>query len=138
MKSPREILFGRYRRVEPELDAVRAEVLKSEFGRHGRSAAGAETFAMLLRAFVRDFRRQLAAMGAVWLFIALLHLSVGHPTNLAAATPKDEIPSPQIILTSLRENRRQLAELLGLCDAEPRRAILPGPRSEWHDETMTA
>ncbi len=55
-------------------------------------------------------------MGAAWLVIVLLNLNIGHSTSLASAMPAAKIPPPQIILASLRENRRELLEMI-----QPRR-----------------
>jgi len=133
MKTPREILFERHRAAEPKLDAVRKEVLAEKFRRPEHREAGAMTLAEIVRGFIREYRRHLTAMAAIWFLVALLDLSTGRSANLAAAVPKAKIPSPQIILMSLRENRRELLEMIqpsGARDAGSRKLIVPQPRSQ--------
>ena len=64
------------------------------------------------REFFFSLRWHLAGMGAAWLVIVLLNLNVGHSVSLASAVPAGKIPPPQIILASLRENRRELLEMI--------------------------
>ena len=80
-------------------------------------------------------------MSAAWLVIAFLSLNAGHSPGLAASAPVQKIPSAQIIMASLRENRRQLLEMIQPSDsrdAGPQRLILPQPRSQRRYEILTA
>ena len=91
------------------------------------------------REFLFSLRWHFAAMSAAWLVIAFLGLTAGHSSSLAAV-PAQKIPSAQIIMASLRENRRQLLELIQPPDAResgPARLLLPQPRSLRHAEIMS-
>ena len=92
------------------------------------------------REFIFSLRWHLAGMGAAWLVIVLLNLNVGHSAGLASAVPRGKIPSAQIILASLRENRRELMQMIQTPDSHdtgPRRLILPQPRSQRNYENLT-
>ena len=80
-------------------------------------------------------------MSAVWLVIALLNLNIGHSTGPAAVIPREKIPSAQIILASLRENRRELLEMIQPADshdARPSKLFPAQPRSQRHHEILAA
>jgi hypothetical protein len=80
-------------------------------------------------------------MSAVWLVIVLLNLNIGHSASLASAIPRGKIPPAQIILTSLRENRRELLEMMQVSESRESRPpkLFPiQPRSERFPETLTA
>jgi hypothetical protein len=132
MKTPRELLFERHRHAQPKLDALRRETL----------AATTKPVqpAMSLRDMLRSLRWHLAGMSALWALVLFLHLGTGSETSMIASIPPAKIPPPQVVMAALRENRRQLFEMI---DARPpenehRELILPKPRSEWHGETLTA
>jgi hypothetical protein len=144
MKTPREILFQKHQAVEPKLDAVRKTAVWE-----GRRVAVPKTGvastatlpALSWREFLISLRWHLAGMGAAWVVIVLLNLNLGHSSSLASALPAAKIPPPQIILASLRENRRELLEMIQPAESRnPRPAILfpLQPRSERPDETLTA
>jgi len=73
-------------------------------------------------------------MSAVWLLVVLLNLDQS-PT-LAQNIVKENIPSPQRLLASLRENRRQLLELIEAPVIEP--APVPPRRSELRAVSLKA
>jgi len=77
-------------------------------------------------------------MGAAWLVIVLLNLNVGQATNLASAIPRAKIPPAQIILATLRENRRELLEMIQPSESRDVRPTKLFPRSERSYETLTA
>ena len=144
MKTPREILLEQHQAVAPKLDAIRRAVT-----REGRCAAvpkftvaGTATLPVSFwREWFFSLRWHLAGMGAVWLVIAFLSLNAGHSPGLAASVPAQKIPSAQIIMASLRENRRQLLELMQPAEArgeQPQKSILPRPRSQRPCEILTA
>ena len=94
-----------------------------------------------LRELLFSLRWHLAGMSAVWLVVAFLSLNAGHSASLAASVPAQKIPSAQIIMASLRENRRQLLELMQPAEArgeQPQKSILPRPRSQRPYEILTA
>jgi hypothetical protein len=93
-----------------------------------------------LHEFLFSLRWHLAGMSAIWLIVALLNLSAGHSPGMVAAVPRGKIPSAQIIMASLRENRRELLQMIqspNSHDAEPQRLILPQPRSQRRYEKLT-
>ena len=94
-----------------------------------------------LREFFFSLRWHLAGMSAVWLMIVLLNLNVGHSVSLASAVQVGKIPSAQIILASLRENRRELLETIQSSESpevRPPKLFPIQPRSERFPETLTA
>ena len=114
MKTPREILFKRHQAAEPKLDAIRETVVRDGVTAvpKSRAADTATLPAARWLEFFLSLRWHLVGMGAAWLVIVLLNLNIGHATNLASAIPRAKIPPPQIILASLRENRRELLEMI--------------------------
>jgi hypothetical protein len=136
MKTPREVLFQEHQAVEPKLDGIRKTVVQD-----GRRVANTATLpALSWREFFISLRWHLTGMGAAWVVIVLLSLNLGHSTTLASAMPVAKIPPPQIILASLRENRRELLEMIQPAESrDPRPEILfpLRPRSERPDETLT-
>lgn len=144
MKTPREILFQKHQAVEPKLDTIRKTVVWE-----GRRAAVPKTRvadtatlpALSWHGFLLSLRWHLAGMGAAWLVIILFNLNAGHAVNLASTMPTAKIPSPQIILASLRENRRELLEVIQSAEsheARPAKLFPLQPRSERPDETQMA
>ena len=144
MKTPREILIQRHEPTERKLDEIRRAVVWE-----GRRVAVSETRVadtatlpgLSWREFFISLRWHLAGLGAVWLVIVLLSLNIGQSTNLVSTVPAAKIPPPQIILASLRENRRELLEMMQPVEARDARSqkLFPmQPRSERPDETITA
>jgi len=143
MKTPHEILLNRHQSAAPKLDAIR-ETVVATMGDHGRAKVMASSAATdsggNLHEFLFSLRWHLAGMSAIWLIVALLNLSAGHSPGMVAAVPRGEIPSAQIIMASLRENRRELLQMIqspNSHDAEPQRLILPQPRSQRRYEKLT-
>jgi hypothetical protein len=141
MKTPRDILFNRHQAVQPKLDAIRKTVIwegrRAAVPKYG--VADTATLPVLSwREFFFSLRWHLAGMGAAWLLILLLNLNVGHSATLASAVPAAKIPPPQIILASLRENRRELLQLIQPVESREVRPPKLFPRSERHNETLTA
>jgi len=79
-----------------------------------------------MREFFRGIvalRWHLAGMSAAWLIVAWLNSdSVSAPPEIAA---KKNSPSPREVLMALRENRRQILELLDSPMSEPSPAPKP-------------
>jgi hypothetical protein len=107
MKTPRELLLERHREARSKLDAIRREALAGL----GKNKSGRE--AISVKDLWHSLRWHLAGMGAIWVFVLFLHLDTGRPPQMMASIPTGKIPSPRVILVSLRENRRQLAEMMG-------------------------
>jgi len=151
MKTPREVLFERHQSAEPKLDAIRQAALAALGQRRAevrvresvsepcaprwtswRGPAHARMCGV--RELLLSFRWHLAGMSAVWLLVVLLNLD--HSPTLAQNIVKENIPSPQRLLASLRENRRQLLELIEAPVIEP--APVPPRRSELQAASLMA
>lgn len=141
MKTPREILLERHKTAEPKLDEIRKTVVASVCDRRMRNSPAVADRHDSFREFIFSLRWHLAGMGVAWLLIVLLNLNVGHSTTLAAAMPAAKIPPPQIILASLRENRREVLEMLQPSESRnirPTKLFPLQPRSERCDELLLA
>jgi hypothetical protein len=134
MKTPREILLGRHRAAELKLAAVRRAALATM---EKRAPEGAP---VSWREWLRSFRWHAAGLSAAWVFILFLHLDAHRAPGMMAAIPAARIPPPQVIMASLRENRRRLSALVepDAPAAEPRKLFRPGPRSERREEMLMA
>ena len=126
MKTPREILFGQHQAAERKLDAIRKKVVAGLApdapvqrepdaagecrGGHPRSnPAGANCLWSL--------RWHLAGLSAAWLVVMTLTIDpTPAPTRGVA---RQDAPSQRQLLAALRENQRQLRELIGAPAAEP-------------------
>jgi hypothetical protein len=134
MKTPRELLLEHHRQADSKLDALRRETLAS------LEEAAPERSPISWRDLWRSLRWHLAGLSAAWVFVLFLNLDTGRSPQLVATIAPAKIPSPQIIMVSLRENRRQLAEMIDSRppEKEPRELALPKPRSELRGKTLIA
>jgi len=134
MKTPRDLLFDRHRSADSKLDALRRSALAAlarpserESVRAPRSPGARASWGQLLR----SIRWHLAGMSAAWLLVALLNID--HSPGPAANLARQNGPSPQQLLTALRENRRQLLEWIQAPVSEappPPRSVIPQRRGE--------
>ena len=141
MKTPREILLERYQAVVTKLDVIRETAVASVGDRHRANSPAVTDRRYNWRELFFSIRWHLAGMSAVWFVVAFLGLNAGHAPGLAASVPAQKIPSAQIIMASLRENRRQLLELMQPAEArgeQPQKSILSRPRSQRPCEILTA
>lgn len=144
MKTPREILFERHQAAEPKLDAIRQMILDRRRRREEADSRGGSPVRLLksaatLRELLLSVRWHLAGMSAAWLVAALLN--VDHSSASATPTARQHTASPRQILTALRENRRQLLELIGSSITEPvpaPRTLVPQRRGELQSATAMA
>jgi hypothetical protein len=147
MKTPREVLFEQHQAAEPKLDAVREQVVAgltpNAPGRAKRMPPAAPRQASALetgwRQFLWSLRWHLAGLSAVWLVV--LALSIDPSPAPTREVAHQDAPSPRQLLAALRENQRQLRELIRVPAAEeatepPRPA--PSPRSEAQPSSMAA
>jgi len=137
MKTPREILFQRHQATGPKLDAIRKAVVASVYDRRTHLPAVTDR-RYHWREFLISLRWHLAGMATAWLVIVLLNLNIGQATNLASAIPRAKIPPPQIILAALRENRRELLEVIQPSESREVRPTKLFPRSERPYEILAA
>ena len=128
MKTPRELLFERHRAAEPKLDTLRQKTV-SRLAK--APAVNSQTGPSAPRSSWRDLllslRWHLAGLSAAWLLV--LVLNIDHSQASSSVLAKQNIPSPQQLLTALRENRRQVLELTGarvvagVLEARPRSEV---------------
>ncbi len=118
MKTVRQLLFERHRSAEPNLDVIRQRVLASLAPDITKGAAekASPSLGDSLRALLLSLRWHLAGMAAVWLMAALLTMDPS--SSPLSASAQRNTPSPRQFLAALRENRRQLLELIDPPDAE--------------------
>ena len=139
MKTPRDILLQRHQSTLPKLDKIRESVVTALSDHHAGISTARADRRHSLREFILSLRWHLAGMGAAWLLILLLNLNLGPSTTMASTAPSTKIPPPQIILASLRENRRELLQLIQpaeLQNAQPPKLFPIQPRSERRDEIL--
>jgi len=140
MKTPREILLKRHQAAGPDLDAIRKKTLAGLAEPPKRKWPGEAGF-FSLRQLNLSLRWHLAGMSAIWLVVAFLNLNAGHSPGPLTAVPREQIPSAQIILASLRENRRELLLMIlppNPPDAGPQKLIRTQPRSQRRYESLSA
>ena len=147
MKTPREVLFGQHQAAEPKLDAIRervgADLAPDAPVRATRTPPAVSRGASVLEAGWRQFlwslRWHLAGLSAAWLVV--MALSIG---SVPAPTPRlarQDASSPRQMLAALRENQRQLRELIGAPAAEPApepQKPAPSPRSQIQPFSMAS
>lgn len=134
MKTPREILLERHRATSPKLDAIRRNALAATHQPEPASPS------FSLRHFLWSIRWHLAGMSAVWFVIALISLDSGQGSQMVATIPTAKIPPPEVILASLRENHRQLSQMIENqpADADRQKTSAPKPHSERRSLTLLA
>jgi hypothetical protein len=128
MKTPRELLLGKYQHEGPALDEIRRQAL-SQIRSGTRKESSAELhWPSSVELFLR-LRWHLVALAAVWVAIAVLSILAAAPQN---RPPQRTLSFAAQRVTVARENRRLLNELLRSASAEAS-AAMPGaarPRSD--------
>jgi hypothetical protein len=114
MKTPREVLFQRHHSAEAKLDRIREHAVA---GLKVAPSAEVENLprTSLLRNFIFPLRWHLAGLGVAWLIVVFLNIdraSDASPTQQADGEPRH-------LLAELRENRRQIFELVETPVSEP-------------------
>ena len=142
MKTLREVLLEKHQAAEPKLDAIRERVTAGVAasatnaparakGRERSWRPDASTFQISWRRVLWSLRWHLAGLSAVWLVALLLNLD---PTpDLMQGMTHRNAPSPRQLLAALRENQKQLRELIAAPASEPAPETpkpTPSPRSE--------
>lgn len=136
MKSPREILLGKYQDESPALDTIRRRALANDTSASSPAVpvgANWPSFAELLF----RLRWHLVGLATVWTFIAILSALAAGPQN---PPPARALSFAAHRATIARENRRMLDEMLKPLDTETS-ATTSGaalPRSEvlWRFTTV--
>ena len=139
MKTLREVLFEKHQAAEPRLDAIREQVVAGLTPdrnaeapvRSQRMASNWQPATSAWRQFLWSLRWHLAGGSAVGLVALLLNMD---PTpDLTQGVARQDAPSPQQFLAALRENQRQLRELIAAPISEPAPEppeLKPSPRSQ--------
>ena len=137
MKTPRDILLARHQSVTPKLDAIRHEVVNSQFRQRSFAAILLDFPALLWRELVWPSRRIWTGLASIWILILVINFSMH---DRSPATMAKVMPSPPMIL-ALRQQQQLMSELLNPSDvpvAEPRKPYIPRPGSQRDSETTTA
>jgi hypothetical protein len=141
MKTPREFLFERHRKIESRLDAIRRKALATlPAAKTVDASEPVQTRGPWLQTALKKLwleliwpsRRAWAGMAVLWLAVlaANLHMKVTSP-----ALPAARVGSVHEVAQAIQEERRLLAELLQPVNspvalpAQPARPN-PRPRSE--------
>ena len=139
MKTPRELLLKRHQQTQSKLDAIREEVV-GDLVDDSRREATRPTDVSGVRGFVAEFLRplrwHLAGMSALWLIVAVLNSEpAGVQPSMVAS---EKTPTPPQLLAAVRENRRQVLELIDGVVAQSAavpQPFVPRPRSEGRIES---
>ena len=134
MKTPHDLLLERHRAASTKLDAIRRNALAAM----QQPESASPPFS--LQNFLRSIRWHLAGMSAVWIAIGLISFDSGQSSQMIATIPTAKTPPPEVILTSLRENHRQLSQMINgpTTDADRQKNFVPKPHSEQRSETLFA
>ena len=131
MKIPREVLLEHHRSASTNLDTIRRDVLRT-------IKEQAHPNSWSLRDCFWSLRWHLAGLSIVWTVILFLNMgSVREPQRIATVPPVERA-SAQVILACLRENRREIAAMIGNTtpDADKQKKFLSKPRSELRDQAV--
>jgi len=135
MKTPRDMLLDSHRAAEPDLDAIRRDVIASlrpALDSSGRSPLG---FVAGWREFVRRARPARLArltLGAAWLIIIGLNLASTETEPAPRHNDRlTERSNPQEMQQALREQRQLFLEMVNT-PGEPAESdrFVPRPRGE--------
>lgn len=150
MKTLREVLLEKHQAAEPKLDIIREQVnaglaagvtdipARSKEMARGREQ-DASAFRIGWRQFLWSLRWHLAGLSAVWLVV--LFLSIDHTPDPTQGVTRRDAPSPRQLLAALRENQRQLRELIAAPASEPAPdppKLSPSPRSQIRPSSTAA
>ena len=144
MKHPRDILFERHQEARPKLNAIRQKALATlpvNSARESRPETDVSGVWFSFQQLFRPFRWHLAAMSAAWMLVALLNVDPSRTETRNMA--RHDLSTPRELLTALRENRRQVVELIespatGREPSLPPPAFVPKRRSEVHSTNSMA
>jgi hypothetical protein len=134
MKTAREALLARHQAVEPELDALRGQVLATLNEPLHERSSWFKRIAQGSRDLIRIPRFAWSGLAAAWLVILGLNFAArdSAPEQTIAARQS----RPTETLQAVREQKRLLAELTGLVEEPSHETprFVPRPRSERRHE----
>ena len=122
MKTPRELLLKRHEAALPKLDALRAAALPA---RSQLSTLNSQPASLWERLFGPN-PLAWAGLAAAWIVLFAVNRNGSDAATSTASRASQ--PSEAAVAEIVRENRRQMAELLNV--DEPQAA--PTPRNELH------
>jgi hypothetical protein len=126
MKTPREILFGRHRAVEPKLDDVRREAVNQLSLETVPAVSHEHWFVRAFRQLVWPHPRAWAVLGAAWVLILGLHLFARDESKVAVRVAARPSPTAQIVLKQQQQLRAELIGQLPTPDTDrPGRFLRP-------------
>ena len=138
MKSPREILLGRHRDVEPKLERMWAS-LAAACHRRALREGGADRapLQVLWRELILPSRRIWAGLACTWVVIIVLNVVSYEPSPQLASQAK---PPSHEEMRALIEQRQLLAQMIGPMPepAVRRKSHSTEPRSERTEEISAA
>lgn len=136
MKSPRDILLGKYWDETQALDAIRRRALENVTPMNRCAAASDASRPSLAELFFR-LRWHLLGLATVWAFIAVLSVLAASPQKLP---PARVLSFAAQSATIARENRRMLNEMLRPAAAEASATtsgtVLPRSEIPWRFTTV--
>lgn len=133
MKSPRELLLKRHEAAAPKLDAIRAAAIPT---RAQLSTLNSQPVSLWERLFGPN-PLAWAGLAAVWVVLLVVNRDTSGSTTTSASRASQ--PSEAAVAEIVRENRRQMAELLNLDEPKavaPVRSELHPKRSQRREEDL--
>ena len=150
MKTPRELLLKRHEAALPKLDALRtraragdlqspsvASAIASDGGCKTPARASASQPASLCERLFGPNPLAWAGLAAVWVLLFAVNRSGSESATSSASRASQ--PSEAAVAEIVRENRRQMAELLNLDEPRvtlPARDALPPKRSQRREDVV--
>ena len=129
MKTLREMLLEKHREADPKLDLIRKTAL-STLNSEAIAAKDTQDNTNWL-AWLLSMRWHLAGLTAAWILVGWLNADKQAATQTTGAMAGND--SPQYVLLALKENRRQLQELI----EPPSTQTTPKPRRRTELQTCT-
>lgn len=137
MKTPREILLGRHKAMDPKLDKIRQDVIAEFNNKESTTRSLSDRLVSLLHGFPNVLWRELilpsrriwAGLAAVWILILAANFSIQD----SAETKMAKSPSSSELIMAYRQQQQLMSELFGPNDsppAESQKPHSPRPASE--------
>jgi hypothetical protein len=135
MKTPREILLGRYQAAAPKLDTIRREMVakinhqgaKAQSGRVSLVAWYLGGLRTIWRELIFPSRRIWAGLAAIWVLLLVVNFSMSDHAEI----PMAKASAPTEMMT-FQQQQELLAQLMGPDEpivAEPQKKYVPRPSS---------
>jgi hypothetical protein len=135
MKTPREILLGRHKSIEPKLDELRHSAVAAVYYRRLLSQPAPGILQIIWHELFLPSRRIWTGLAAVWIGILAVNFSMRDQSSMTMAKS-----TPEMVQT-FKQREQLLAQLIGPIDpvvAEPQKSYTPRPSSQRLPEILTA